>query len=62
MFLRSLRHSGHLLPLGVTVALWLKGLGHERWFYWYATVVIAASLVVYWRMPDTRAASLIEED
>lgn len=44
------------------VALWLKGLGHERWFYGYATAVIAASLVVYWRMPDTRAASLIEED
>lgn len=44
------------------VALWLKGLGHERWFYWYATAVIAASLVVYWRMPDTRDASLIAED
>ena len=44
------------------VALWLKGLGHERWFYWYATTVIAASLVVYWRMPDTRDASLILED
>ena len=44
------------------VALWLKGLGHERWFYWYATAVIAASLVVYWRMPDTRDASLILED
>ena len=44
------------------VALWLKGLGHERWFYWYATAVIAASLVVYWRMPDTRDASKILED
>jgi MHS family alpha-ketoglutarate permease-like MFS transporter len=44
------------------VALWLKGLGHERWFYWYTTGVIALSLLVYVLMPDTRDHSQIVED
>lgn len=44
------------------VALWLKGLGHERWFYWYTTGVIALSLLVYVIMPDTRTHSRIAED
>jgi len=44
------------------VALALKGAGHERWFYWYATAIIFASLIVYAVMPDTRRHSRILED
>ena len=44
------------------VALALKQMGHERWFYWYATVMIAGSLLVYVVMPDTRRHSKILED
>jgi MHS family alpha-ketoglutarate permease-like MFS transporter len=44
------------------VALWLKQAGVERGFYVYVTAMIAVSLVVYWRMADTRTASRIAED
>ncbi len=45
-----------------TVAFWFKGIGHEQGFYWYVTACIAVSLLVYVRMPDTRANSLIDRD
>ena len=44
------------------VALGLKTAGVERLFYWYVTAMIALSLIVYWRMRDTRRHSLILED
>lgn len=44
------------------VALALKDAGHERWFYWYATAIIACSLAVYAVMPDTKRHSRIVED
>ena len=44
------------------VALWFKSQHIERGFYVYVTAMIALSLVVYLRMPDTRHRSLIEED
>ena len=44
------------------VALWFKDAGIERAFYWYVTGMIALSLVVYWRMRDTRRHSMILED
>jgi MHS family alpha-ketoglutarate permease-like MFS transporter len=44
------------------VALRFKDAGWERGFYWYVTAMIAVSLVIYIRMPDTRAASEIVED
>lgn len=44
------------------VALALKNAGHERWFYWYASAIIACSLVVYAIMPDTQRHSRIAED
>jgi MHS family alpha-ketoglutarate permease-like MFS transporter len=40
------------------LALWAKRAGHERWFYWYVTTCIAASLLVYVTMPETRARDL----
>jgi MHS family alpha-ketoglutarate permease-like MFS transporter len=36
------------------LALWAKSIGHERWYYWYVTACVAASLVVYVTMPETR--------
>ena len=43
-------------------ALSFKNAGWEQGFYWYVTAMIAMSLVVYVRMPDTRSASAIEDD
>ena len=44
------------------VALWFKKEGMESGFYWYVTGMIGLSLIVYWRMRDTRQHSLIAED
>jgi MHS family alpha-ketoglutarate permease-like MFS transporter len=44
------------------VALWFKSRGSESGFYVYVTVLIAASLAVYARMPETRSTSRISED
>jgi MHS family alpha-ketoglutarate permease-like MFS transporter len=44
------------------VALWLKGAGIERAFYWYVAAMIGLSLIVYLRMRDTKHHSRILED
>lgn len=44
------------------VALWFKSRGMESGFYWYVTLMIGVSLIVYLFMRDTRKHSLIEED
>ena len=44
------------------LALWAKSAGHERWFYWYVTACIAASLVVYVTMPETRRSGVMGEE
>ena len=44
------------------VALTLKQIGHERWFYVYVSVVILGSLIAYVRMRETRQSSLIDGD
>ncbi len=36
------------------VALWLKNIGHEMWFYWYITIAIFISLLMFVFMKDTR--------
>lgn len=41
------------------VALWLKSVGHEQWFFWYVAGCIAVSLCVYVLMRDTRQHSSI---
>ncbi|WP_070152184.1 MFS transporter [Sphingobium phenoxybenzoativorans] len=40
-------------------ALWMKQAAMESGFYWYVTGMIAVSLIVYLRMPDTRTTSRI---
>ncbi|MEJ7935602.1 MFS transporter [Sphingobium sp. AN558] len=44
------------------VALWFKQSGMESAFYLYVSAMIGVSLIVYIRMRDTRAHSLIQED
>jgi MHS family alpha-ketoglutarate permease-like MFS transporter len=72
MFPAHIRALGVALPYALAntifggtaewVALSFKSAGWERGFYWYVTVMIAVSLVVYLRMPDTRTTSEIVED
>jgi MFS transporter, MHS family, alpha-ketoglutarate permease len=72
LFPTSIRALGVALPYAVAVsvfggtaeylALWAKSIGHERWFYWYVTTCIAASLAVYATMPETRTTSRIVEE
>ncbi|PAX09264.1 MFS transporter [Sphingomonas lenta] len=72
MFPAHIRTLGVALPYAISntifagtaefVALWLKEQGVERWFYGYATAMIAVSLVVYLRMPDPKRFSRIVED
>jgi MFS transporter, MHS family, alpha-ketoglutarate permease len=67
LFPTHVRATGVGLPYAVTVsvfggtaesiALWFKSIGHETWFYYYLTGVIAASLAVYVSMRDTRRES-----
>ena len=44
------------------VALWLKNIGHERWFYIYISLLCAIYLVAVLRMRETKATSRILED
>jgi len=67
LFPTNVRATGVGLPYAVTVsvfggtaesiALWFKSIGHEEWFYFYLTGVIATSLLVYTSMRDTRKFS-----
>ncbi|RTQ49652.1 MFS transporter [Hymenobacter gummosus] len=45
-----------------TIALQLKAWHQEPLFYWYVSLCAAISLLVYWRMPDTKHTSRIEEE
>ncbi len=42
------------------LALWAKSIGHERWYYWYVTACVAASLAVYVAMPETGRSSVLD--
>jgi len=43
------------------IALWFKNDHHQEWFYWYATICIVLSLILYCTMNDTRKHSKIED-
>ena len=43
------------------LALWFKNVGHEGWFYWYVSALIASSLVVYAVMPETRHSQAMQD-
>lgn len=69
LFPTTVRATGVGLPYALTVsifggtaksiALWFKSIGQEIWFYYYLTSVIAASLIVYITMRDTKHTSAI---
>lgn len=71
LFPTSIRALGVGLPYALTVALfggtaeyialWFKRAGHEAWFFWYVTVCVVVSLLVYIRMSETSADSPLEE-
>jgi MFS transporter, MHS family, alpha-ketoglutarate permease len=71
LFPVEVRAMGVGLPYSLTVAifggtaeyiaLWLKKAGHEDWYYYYVTVCIFISLIVYLLMADTKKTSLITE-
>jgi MHS family alpha-ketoglutarate permease-like MFS transporter len=44
------------------VALWFKQAGAESGFYWYLTAIIGMAAVGFVMLPETKTASLIEED
>ena len=66
LFPTEIRALGVALPYAVTVAifggtaeyiaLWAKSAGHEAWYFWYVTVCVAISLIVYVAMPETQRA------
>jgi MHS family alpha-ketoglutarate permease-like MFS transporter len=71
LFPVEVRALGVGLPYSLTVAifggtaeylaLWAKNLGHESYYYWYVTVCIFISLIIYIRMQDTKHTSLIDK-
>ncbi|WP_114937897.1 MFS transporter [Mucilaginibacter endophyticus] len=44
------------------IALWFKNEHHAQWFYWYVTICIALSLILYITMNDTHKHSKIEDE
>jgi len=43
-------------------ALWFKQAGAESGFYWYLTAIIGMATIGFWMLPETKLASLIQED
>jgi MFS transporter, MHS family, alpha-ketoglutarate permease len=43
-------------------ALWFKQAGVEAGFYWYLTAIIGMAAAAFVMLPETKTASLIEED
>ncbi|SKC15946.1 MFS transporter [Dyadobacter psychrophilus] len=70
LFPVEVRALGVGLPYSITVAifggtaeyfaLWAKNLGHESYYYWYVTACIFISLIIYFKMKDTKHTSLID--
>ncbi len=69
LFPTVVRATGVGLPYALTVsifggtadsvALWFKSIGHEAWFSYYLTAIIAFSLCIYVTMRDTKKHSAI---
>ena len=72
LFPTEVRALGVGLPYALTVAifggtaeyvaLYLKDIGHESYFYWYISGCIFLSLLVYVGMKDTKETSLLERE
>jgi MFS transporter, MHS family, alpha-ketoglutarate permease len=69
LFPTSVRATGVGLPFAITtsifggpaesIALWFKSIGHEVWFSYYLSLVIAISLLTAITMRDTRRYSAL---
>jgi MFS transporter, MHS family, alpha-ketoglutarate permease len=69
LFPTNVRATGVGFPYALTVsifggtadsiALWFKSIGHENWFSYYLTTIIALSLTVYVTMRDTKKHSAL---
>jgi MHS family alpha-ketoglutarate permease-like MFS transporter len=69
LFPTKVRATGVGLPFAITtsifggpaesIALWFKSIGHETWFFFYLSSVIAVSLIVSLTMRDTKRYSAI---
>jgi len=72
LFPAAIRATGVGLPYAIAVslfggsvdfvAIWFKSVGLESGFYWYATAVIAGTLLVVLRMRETRRVSQFDRD
>ncbi|HTM97722.1 MAG TPA: MFS transporter, partial [Pedobacter sp.] len=72
LFPAQIRALGVGLPYALTVAifggtaeyiaLWLKDMQHENYYYWYITACIFTSLLVYVLMKDTKIDSKLDAD
>jgi len=72
LFPTDIRALGVALPYAIAntifggtaeyIALWLKNIGHERWFYIYVSLLCAIYLVAVLRMRETKVTSQILED
>ena len=72
LFPTEIRALGVGLPFALTVAifggtaeylaLFAKSRGVEEWFYWYVTACALISLLVYWRMGETRTSGRMAEE
>ncbi|WP_143306070.1 MFS transporter [Chitinophaga vietnamensis] len=72
MFPAEVRALGVGFPYAVTVALfggtaepialYCKKIGHEPWYYWYVTLCIFISLLVYIFSRDTKHSSYLDKD
>jgi MHS family alpha-ketoglutarate permease-like MFS transporter len=70
LFPTSVRATGVGLPFAITtaifggpaesIALWFKSIGHEVWFSYYLSSVIAVSLIVSISMRDTKRYSAFQ--
>jgi MHS family alpha-ketoglutarate permease-like MFS transporter len=70
LFPTQVRATGVGLPFAITVsvfggtaesvALWFKSIGHEPWFYYYLTSVIAVTFVVSVMMRETLRVSAMD--
>lgn len=72
LFPAQIRALGVGLPYALTVAifggtaeyiaLWLKDIHHESYYYWYISTCIFCSLLVYIFMKDTKTDSSLDKD
>ncbi|WP_415618866.1 MFS transporter [Liquorilactobacillus sp.] len=71
LFPTEIRALGVGLPYGLTVAifggtveyvaLWLKTINHEGWFFYYVSAAVFVSLIVYVRMLETSRHSKLDK-